>query len=112
MKKILVLEDDKDLSDAISLILSGRGYQIKVINDPDSIREFEGFNPDLILLDLSVIEIFKKISGNEKIISPVIIVSGKPEGDLKDFQKSLNAVDFLQKPFDMQDLLNKVKENI
>ena len=52
--KILVVDDDVNICEAIKLYLVNEGYEVKVANDGDEgIKTFKTFEPDLVLLDLS-----------------------------------------------------------
>lgn len=105
-KKILIIEDDEDIREIISIVLSEKGLQT-VFNllDFDKISQ-EGFS--LALIDLSLengttenlVQCLKASSLTKSI--PIILVSGS--SDLEEISSRLNADGFLKKPFNLVDL--------
>ncbi|EKD43230.1 MAG: response regulator receiver protein [uncultured bacterium] len=109
-KKILVVDDDQLLSDALKQILDDEGYRVFVINDGRLLNDYLQKNkPDLILLDyclpgrdgLTLAGNLKKNMNTAEI--PVIMISASVDFNGK---KKLENVDaFLAKPFLIGDLL-------
>lgn len=75
MAKILIVEDDKDLINAYSMILKNAKHEVKEAYDgKDALKTLDGFQPDIILLDLLMpvmgglefLKNFKKMSGQDK----------------------------------------------
>ena len=114
-KQILVVEDDEDTRYLYVEVLQSEGYQILEASDGLSALQTLKNNPSisLILLDLTMpglppAEFFrlqKEAQGDHPI--PVITISGR--SDTQSQAASLGADDFLLKPFDIDQLLNKVK---
>lgn len=115
MKKkntILVVDDDPQIIQIMSLILTGAGYDIITDNTGDLHSLQSTILPDLILLDNElgnksgaiICSIIKNHDHTKHI--PVMMVSGT-EG-LHEIARKADADDFLAKPFDMQILLEKV----
>lgn len=116
MKKILVIDDNRDLCKSISKFLSRQGYKVFQAYDG-----MEGFsivrmeNPDLIITDIVMpdmdgIDFFSEIEKHNKDI-PIVVMSGEPLGKkVMDSLCSWGAVGKLEKPFDMGELLVKIKE--
>ncbi len=116
MKKILVIDDDKNIIENIYEILSGEGYEVKLSYDGR-----QGFNtamewlPDLIICDifmpelngLDVIKLIKKNQYTRNI--PFIFLTAKSE--LKDFRVGMDygADDYIFKPFKVEELTGSVK---
>lgn len=111
-KNILLIDDDKILSKATSLRLEKRGFNIKLIHDPEEGRraalrdEFDLILLDIEMPELSGIEVLKSIREKiEKNILPIIMVSSNEEdGDIVEALK-LGANDYVSKPVNM-DVLN------
>lgn len=116
-KKILVVDDDEGILDALSLILSEAGYTVKTLIKGDEVfTKLTKFHPDIILLDVLMSgkdgrDICKILKANQKTKQiPIIMISAHPsaqEGAVK-----FGADDFLAKPFDTKDLFKKIKKFI
>ena len=117
MKKILVVDDDQGILDAFTAILESADYEVFTESDPGNLNKtIKKVLPNLILLDVLLSGgdgriICKRLKAKEETKDiPVIIVSAHPSA-----QKSIResgADDFLEKPFDMEILLNKISHHI
>ena len=111
-KKILITDDDSGVQDIFKLIFERAGYEVAVYGEAFSIFENKFTKPDLFLLDkqlsgqdgLKVCQFLKGQSGTKDI--PVIIVSATP--GISEMAKEAGADDFLEKPFQMKELLKMV----
>jgi DNA-binding response OmpR family regulator len=113
MERILVLEDDPDILEAVGLILNGEGYQTILLNNGRNIfKEIEASHPDLIILDVMLSGMDGRVICNDiqarGLRIPVIIVSATEKADaLTAFNCKPN--DFIEKPFEISTLLRTVK---
>lgn len=114
MKKILLIEDDEAISDALSLALQMEGYQVQtILKAKKSLEGVKKFKPDLIILDLLLSgvdgrDVVKDIrKDKESDLIPIILTSAHPTAE--DVAKSIGVEDFIAKPFDIGDLFKKVK---
>lgn len=120
-KKILVIEDDPSISDYLVDLFSDNGYETcTATSGVDAIKTVKDNRPDLVTLDLIMPGswgnvFYKKLQKDSKLKDiPVIIISGAesqlPMGDISkdNIVKLDNAVAFLKKPFDKEELLNIV----
>lgn len=114
-KKILVVDDDEGIIDAISLILESEGYTIQtILKAEETLNRAITFKPDLILLDIlmsgidgrDVCRLLKQETTTKNI--PVIMVSAHPNAAQSALQAGAN--DFLPKPFEVDDLLQKINK--
>lgn len=111
--KILVVEDDRGISDFILSELNHEGYETVLASDGlQGVTLFESESPDLVLLDLmlpelSGLEVLKQIREKSKV--PVIIETAM--GETSDKIKGLNsgADDYISKPFEIEELLARIK---
>lgn len=116
MKRVLIVDDEVDISELISLILKKEGIDSKIINNPLEVPELvkkEKF--DLILLDimmpeLSGTELCSKIRDN--VDAPIIFISAKSELIDKMLGYEIGGDDYITKPFDNTELLLKVKSHL
>ncbi len=122
--KILILDDDVDLTGLIKIRLEGEGYEVSVLHAPkDCLKEIYIFRPDLILLDVDLpgknglvvfLEIKEILSSKAndagKILFPVMILSGVKSVAVQALFKAKGVFDYLCKPVDSQILLEKIVE--
>ncbi len=116
MKKILIVDDNIDISELISLILKKEGISSKIINNPleviDLIKKEEF---DLILLDImmpgiSGTELCTKI--REQVNVPIIFLTAKTELIDKMLGYEVGGDDYITKPFDNTELVLKIKSHL
>lgn len=116
-KKVLLCDNDPDIIEIVSLILSGKGFQVFICTTcedvPDKIDEH---HPDLIIMDLWIPEvggekttIMLKNSPRYKDI-PVIILSANNE--IETISKRTGADGYVAKPFEIKDLVQKINSHI
>ena len=114
MKKILVVDDEAMVREAISVLLEEGGYEVRTANNGrEGIKEYTDFKPDLVLTDIVMPDMegieFLRILRKKKGDLPVIVMSGNVVG--QKFSKSarlIGAAAVLQKPFSKEDLLSAV----
>lgn len=111
--KILVIEDDKKISDLVKLYLEKEGYEVIVAyNANDGIKNFYENDINLIVLDLmlpdfSGIKVLQEIKKERDI--PIIIITAKGEEDDKILGFKKGADDYITKPFSFKELVLRVK---
>jgi DNA-binding response OmpR family regulator len=111
MARILIVEDYLDLVYFFSVFLEREGFQVKSVPSKKGIESnIDHFNPDLVLLDVKLSsddgrEICKAIKQMNKAI-PVILMSTNPQ--LLENYIKYNADDIIEKPFDNDEVLNKI----
>lgn len=113
MEKILIVEDDQGISDFVKLELEHEGFETSVAaTGREALELFESFNPDLILLDvmlleLSGLEVLRRIRKTSS--TPVIMVTAR--GETYDRVNGLDAGadDYIPKPFEIEELLARMR---
>lgn len=116
MSKILIVDDDIDISELISLVLKKEGIDSKIINDSTKVIDLlnkESF--DLILLDimmpeLSGTELCSKI--RDKVDCPIVFLSAKNELIDKMLGYEIGGDDYITKPFNNAELVLKIKSHL
>lgn len=115
-KKVLVVDDEPDVTELLEYKLRQEGYKVCVINDPLTIMgEARRFQPDLVLLDIMMpelngIQICRMLRADSLMKHiPVIFLTAK--GEAEDRVKGLEtgADDYICKPFDTRELLLRVQ---
>lgn len=113
MLKILIIDDDTNISELISLYLNKEGYETReVANGKLAIEVFEEYKPDLVLLDIMLpgadgYDVCKEI--RKKSRTPIIMLTAKGEVFDKVLGLELGADDYMVKPFDPKELIARVK---
>jgi DNA-binding response OmpR family regulator len=111
-KKILVADDDRGILDALKMMLEEVGYEVNTISDGETFDEVKKYHPDLLLLDIWMSgvdgrDICKQLKAQELTMSiPIIMISAN--SDTEQIAKNVGADDFISKPFQMDELLEKV----
>ncbi|MCX8523872.1 MULTISPECIES: response regulator transcription factor [Chryseobacterium] len=113
-KKIMVCDDDQGILDVIQMLLETEDFTVFTeINSPDLIDNIKENSPDLLLLDLwmpllSGDQVLKTIRQMDDIKNiPVIVLSASVDGS--DIASDAGADAFVAKPFDLDDLVSKIK---
>src|SRR5690242_1464907 len=115
-KKILIVEDDPDILEALSFIITFRGYNIACSLTGNELFDELQHLPHLILLDRRLsgtdgLEICKHIKTEPATKDiPVIIISAGLVNGIE--LKNAGANDFLEKPFDIHELFGKIARYI
>ncbi|EIQ81356.1 two-component response regulator [Streptococcus canis] len=116
MKKILIVDDEKPISDIIKFNLTKEGYDIVTAFDGrEAVTVFEEEKPDLIILDLMLpeldgLEVAKEIRKTSHI--PIIMLSAKDSEFDKVIGLEIGADDYVTKPFSNRELLARVKAHL
>ncbi|GEN48696.1 response regulator YycF [Ligilactobacillus pobuzihii] len=116
MKKILVVDDEKPISDIIKFNLNKEGYDVYVAYDgEDAIKQVEEVDPDLIILDLMLpkidgLEVAREIRKTHEM--PIIMVTAKDTEIDKVLGLEMGADDYVTKPFSNRELVARVKANL
>lgn len=117
-KRILVIDDDEDILSILSIIFEEEGFEVIVKNTGVTANEVKLIGPDLILLDITIIgfsksgdEICAEIKREMELTTiPVVLVSAEP--NIHQRASSCGANSYLSKPFEINKLVEKVKEFI
>lgn len=111
--KIMIVDDDNNIAELISLYLIKECFDTKICNDGESaLSELDVYNPDLIVLDLMLpgidgYQVCREI--RTKSSTPIIMLSAKGEVFDKVLGLELGADDYMEKPFDSKELIARIK---
>lgn len=111
--KILIVDDDQNISELIALYLEKEGYTTRSVdNGTDAIHVFNAFSPNLVILDLMLpgrdgFDVCKDI--RQVSNTPIIMLTAKGETFDKILGLELGADDYMVKPFDTKELTARVK---
>ena len=112
-QKILIVDDDINIAELISLYLTKECFETKIVNDGEqALLAHRQFNPNLILLDLMLpgidgYQVCREIRAKSNV--PIIMLSAKGEIFDKVLGLELGADDYIMKPFDSKEMVARVK---
>ena len=116
MPLVMVVDDDQDLAEMLSIVLNGAGMEVDLVGRGDEVMDIFSANPpDLVLLDVMLpgidgIEVCKLI--REKSMVPIVMLTAK--GDTQDVVLGLEAGadDYMIKPFKHQELVARINTRL
>lgn len=113
---VLVVEDDPDLGDAMVTFLQEEGLEAKLARDGDqAMRMVDDFAPAVMVLDLMMprrdgFSVLRELRADGRISSlPVIVVTAIFGLSERLYATELGAVDYVTKPFELDELLERVR---
>ena len=112
-QKILIVDDDENIAELISLYLVKECFDTKIVyNGEDALSAYETYHPNLILLDLMLpgidgYQVCRELRSTSQV--PIIMLSAKGEIFDKVLGLELGADDYMIKPFDSKELVARVK---
>jgi two-component system KDP operon response regulator KdpE len=115
-KRILIVDDEPQITRVLRMSLSTRGYDVRSAADAESALEtFHDWPPDLVITDLSMpgmsgIELCRRLRSISQI--PIIVLSVKGEERTKVEALDAGADDYLTKPFGMDELLARIRATL
>lgn len=111
--KILVVDDEPQITRVLRTSLTSRGYEVRVANDGESALDlFKDWSPDLVITDLSMpnmtgIELCRQLRTKSQV--PIIVLSVKGEERTKVEALDSGADDYVTKPFSINELLARIR---
>lgn len=118
-KRILIVDDESDVTDLVAYHLKSKGFQVETVNDPNgSVGAARSFLPDLVILDvmmpdLNGIQICRMLRADPKLKKvPVIFLTAKAEENDRIQGLETGADDYICKPFSTKELVLRVQSII
>lgn len=115
-KKILVVDDEKPISDILKFNLTQEGYDVDTAADgEEALAKVKSYEPDLMLLDLMLpkidgLEVARQVRKDRD--TPIIMLTAKDSEIDKVLGLELGADDYVTKPFSNRELIARVKANL
>ncbi len=112
-KTIMIVDDEEDIRSSVKIILEKEGYTtVTAVSGDDCLKKLKTTKPDLILMDIMMPgtptrEVVKKIKTIKISFLSVVRTS---EAEKEQLLGQKNIVDFIQKPFDADSFLEKIKK--
>jgi DNA-binding response OmpR family regulator len=113
MQRILVVEDEPTIAQAIAARLVAEGFDVRVVADgPGAVDEFGAYAPDLVVLDLMLpgldgLEVCRRIQAERPV--PVLMLTARDDETDLLVGLAVGADDYLTKPFSMRELMARVR---
>ncbi len=113
---LLVADDKKEIRNLLKRALKPEGYDVVLApNGREALAMYQKHKPDLVILDitmpdLSGLEVLGILRQSSNV--PVIMITGQSEITELDTAMGLNADDFVRKPFQMRELLSRIKAKL
>ena len=113
-KRILLVDDDREIIESVRIALEGAGYEILVARDGNqglALAEHE--NPDLVILDMMMPKrsgflVLEKLRRTRPVPMRIIMVTANEGSRHKAYAETLGVDDYIRKPFPMDRLLDSV----
>src|SRR4051794_19878856 len=115
-ERILVLDDETQITRVLRAALTAQGYDVRIANDPEeALLLFEDWEPDLLITDLMMpgltgVEICQAI--RKKHTTPILVLSVRDQERAKVEALDAGADDYVTKPFGIQELLARVRAHL
>jgi two-component system, OmpR family, response regulator MprA len=111
--RVLVVEDDEDIAQALQRLLRLEGYEVRVATDGEAALESAGaFQPDLVILDLGLprldgMEVARRLRARDDV--PILVLTARDALESRVEGLDAGADDYLVKPFERQELLARLR---
>ena len=115
-RRILVVDDEPQITRVLHTTLSSQGYDVRIANDGESaLKTMEGWPPDLVITDLAMpqmsgLELCRRVRAKSEV--PIIVLSVRGEERTKVQALDAGADDYVTKPFGMSELLARARANL
>jgi two-component system, OmpR family, KDP operon response regulator KdpE len=115
-RRILVVDDEPQITRVLRTSLSSQGYDLRVANDGETALEImKDWTPDLVITDLAMpnmdgLELCRKLRPTSHV--PIIVLSVRGEEKTKVHALDAGADDYVTKPFSIEELLARVRANL
>lgn len=115
MKKILIVEDDRNIARSLEVRLKSEGYEVAIACDATTgVNSALMFRPDLVLLDISLpagsgFNIAERLQRLLATMTPFIFLTASKQPGLREKAKELGASGFFEKPYEGEELLTAIQ---
>ena len=117
MTKIMIVDDEPDIRKMLNLFLKKEDFDTETaVNGNDFLDKIDEFNPDIVTLDVmmpgptthEILDKLKKKKSHPKIILLTVV---RFDGKEKEFFELGNVVDYVTKPFELDDFMNTIEKH-
>ena len=117
-KRILLVDDDREIIDSLKIALEAQGYQVLVARDGNQgLALVERENPDLVILDMMMPKrsgflVLEKLRRTRPVPVRVIMITANEGSRHKAYAEMLGVDDYVRKPFPMDRLISSVSRSL
>ena len=111
-RKVLGVEDERDIVDILEMALEEKGYVVeRAVNGVQGLEKISSFEPDIIVLDI-IMEGMDGLTMKTRMKSnvPVIVISACDVKTKEQILAKIKVDKWLEKPFEISDLIDAIKE--
>lgn len=117
MKRILIVDDDKDIVTVVELLLTTNGYSVQAIFDPsDIVSRIKIFFPDVILMDVNMGQYdgreICKLLKSDSVLKHIPVILFSALHNLQHTHSECEATDFIAKPFKASELIKIIEKHL
>src|ERR1041385_7794905 len=118
MKRILVIEDDKNIANALAIRLEAANYEVTTAsNGLEGLKQILERRPDLIVMEIWMpigmgFSVAERLRGLGLSGIPIVFITASKQAGLLDAAKGLGAVAFFEKPYDAEQLLQTISSTL
>ena len=119
MTKVMIVDDEPDMREMLDLMMQKEGFETEMTEDgADFLEKVDRFQPDLVTLDvmmpgLRTEEILEKLKEKKSKPKIILLTVVRYSGEEREkMLKTNNIVEYIKKPFDLDDLMNAVKKHV
>lgn len=115
-RRILIVDDDAEIVDSVRFALERRGYEVLVArNGTEALMRIERDAPGLVILDVVMPQrsgflVLDRVRQHGSVTPKIVMVTGQTEDRVREFAQSRGVDAFLLKPFDLDELLERIEE--
>ncbi|MBI2609383.1 MAG: response regulator [Deltaproteobacteria bacterium] len=116
-KKVLIIDDEQDLIDLLTLRLENEGYEVSAaLNGTEGLEKIKSEKPDIVLLDVMMPElngyqVCRKLKQDDNLKDiPVVMLTAKAQESDKFWGMEIGADDYVTKPFEFSQLSEVIKK--
>ena len=118
MTKVMIVDDEPDMREMVDIMMRKEGYETEIAEDgSDFLDKIDSFDPDIVTLDVmmpgpttgEILEKLKKKKSKPKVILLTVV---RFDWDEKKIFKQGDVVDYIMKPFNVDDLIDSVKKHV
>ncbi len=117
MTKIMIVDDEPDMREMVDLMMQKEGFETEIAEDgSDFLDKIDSFDPDIVTLDVmmpgpTTEEILEKLKKKKSKTKVILLTVVRFDRDEKKIFEQGNVVDYIKKPFNVDDLIDAVKKH-
>ncbi len=117
MTKVMIVDDEPDMREMVDIMMRKEGFETEMaVDGSDFLEKIDSFDPDIVTLDVmmpgpTTEEILEKLKKKKSKLKVILLTVIRFDRDEKKVFEQCNVVDYIQKPFNVDDLIDAVKNH-